>query len=252
MSEEHRQVQIELAHKRSVQIFQKIDKSLLFTDKNYKEMLSRDEFKIRESAGKLNEGICERCKNLCVFFVDKHCNSCYNLLGKHKKAGTTAPAFDPKKARKGSNYSNQAERSLCYIMKKQQSSLSQQKVANEICNLTGEKSITRASINDWHGKFSEAGFNLKDFVLLKSGNKRGLSGFSEKTIQALVIYLHGQKKDAEQTVTILNTHFKEIHEFSLAEVEAIRADVVEIKKALKRKAVENDQATPAKQLKLKI
>jgi hypothetical protein len=105
-------------------------------------------------------------------------------------------------------------------MYQQQPTLSQRDVAKKICAITGDNSAKQTTVGTWHAKFSKTDFNLANFVLMRSGNKIGFTDLSEKTIQALVVYMHGRNFNKIQTVTQLNRCFASIHSFKLVEVQA--------------------------------
>jgi hypothetical protein len=103
-------------------------------------------------------------------------------------------------------------------MNQQQPTLSTRDVARAICAITGKDASKRGTVGDWHRKFPKAGFNLADFVLMRSGNAIGVTELSEKTIQALVVYMHGRNFNEIETITQLNRYFASIHSFKLVEV----------------------------------
>jgi hypothetical protein len=104
-------------------------------------------------------------------------------------------------------------------MKQQQTSLIQQSVVENICALMGDKAVGRTQVSDWHAKFRENDFSVSDFVLLKFGNRRGLSDFSEKTIHALVVYLKGRDHSAKKITEFLNQYFDAVRKFNRAEID---------------------------------
>jgi hypothetical protein len=104
-------------------------------------------------------------------------------------------------------------------MKQQQPNLTHKSVADIICDITGEEGANKRTIGGWHKKFDADNFSVRDFVLLKSGKKRGLSIFSDKTIRALITYMHEHKHNAETTTELLSDYFGDVHELELEEVE---------------------------------